>query len=276
MKLSIITICRNNVDELRRTIASVAMQTRTDFEYVVVDGASTDGCRELIASTPRIDRWVSEPDTGIYNAMNKGVRMADGDYVLFLNSGDELASKNVMEHVIPQLGEADFYAGHYLRERGGKPTLRLSPRHMSARFLLEGALMHQATFTRTELLRRQPYDERLRIVADWEFLLRQWLLEGCSYKQIDTVVSIFHKGGASTTSAGIEQRDRERRNVIDSLLTPRQQAAMLGHDPYAYDEYVEQRIHRALAFPPVKRDFKLLCCAFRFLLRDLFRRHRAK
>lgn len=276
MKLTIITICRNNVDELRRTIASVAMQTRTDFEYVVVDGASTDGCRELIASTPRIDRWVSEPDTGIYNAMNKGVRMAGGDYVLFLNSGDELASKDVMEHVIPRLGEADLQTGHYLEHRHGKKELKQSPRNLTAKYLLQGTLMHQATFIRTNLLRERPYDEQRKIVADWEFFVRQWLLGGCSYALLDWVISVFYVGGISTNKKTVAQGEAERQKVMDSMLPHRVQMAILRSDDYAYDKQVEWKIHRALMLSPVKRDLKLLRNAFSFFLRDLFRRHRAK
>lgn len=271
MKLTVITICLNNVDELRRTIRSVTTQAKADFEYVVVDGGSTDGCRELIAGTPGIARWVSEPDAGIYNAMNKGVTLARGEYVLFLNSGDTLAATDVLARAVPRLGEADFLAGDYLIARGHTTERRLSPARMTARFLLEGALMHQATFTRTALLRETPYDERLRIVADWELLLRRWLLDGCTYRHIDTVVCVFQMGGLSTNRRTVARRDEERRTVIDRLLPPRVQAAILHEDGRAYDAYVEQRIHRALALPPVCRDLKLLRNAFRFLLRDVFR-----
>lgn len=276
MKLSIITICLNNREELQRTVASVVGQTCNDYEYIVVDGGSTDGCRELIASTPRIDRWVSEPDTGIYNAMNKGVRMAGGDYVLFLNSGDTLRDRDVLGKVVPRLGKADFYAGHYLTDRGGKTRLLCSPRRLSAKFLLEGALMHQATFTRTALLRATPYDERLRIVADWAFLLEQWLMRGCTYEMMDVVVSVFAMDGVSTNKKTVARRDAERREVMDSLLPARVREALLQRDAPAYDEYVEQNIHRALAMPPVRRDLKLLRNAAKFLLRDLFGKGRTK
>lgn len=274
MKLSIITICLNNREELQRTLSSVTGQTCNDYEYIVVDGGSTDGCRELIASTPRIDRWVSEPDTGIYNAMNKGVRMAGGDYVLFLNSGDTLHDKEVLEKIIPRLGDADFYAGHYLTDRGGKTRRLCSPRRLSAKFLLEGALMHQATFTRTALLRATPYDESLRIVADWAFLLKQWLMRGSTYEMLDVVVSVFAMDGVSTNKKSVIQRDAERRKVMERLLPERIRETLLQRDAPAYDEYVEQNIHRAMAMPPVRRDLKLLRNAVKFLVRDLCSRGR--
>ena len=88
--LSIITVNRNNLAGLTRTIESVLGQTDRDFEYLVIDGASSDGSRELLEQTPGIDYWVSEPDAGIYEAMNKGLARASGEYLQFINSGDRL------------------------------------------------------------------------------------------------------------------------------------------------------------------------------------------
>lgn len=273
MKLTVITICLNNVDELRRTVQSVTTQTPCDFEYVVVDGGSTDGCRELIASTSGITRWVSEPDTGIYNAMNKGVGLARGEYVLFLNSGDTLAAPDVLAHAVPRLGKADLYTGHYLECHHGKTQLRQSPNRLTARFLLEGTLMHQATFIRAALLREMPYNEKNKIVSDWEFFIRQWLLGHCSYALLDMVVSVFYVGGISTNKKTVIQGEAERQAVMDNLLPRRVQEAILRSNDYAYDKNVEWKIYRALALPPLKRDLKLLRNAFSFLLRDLFNRH---
>ena len=110
-KLSIITINRNNAAGLRKTIESVVSQTYTDFEYIIIDGASTDGSVEVIkeyaeATLPCGEGlgerlyWVSEPDKGIYNAMNKGILKAQGEYLLFLNSGDWLVDKDVIKSFI--------------------------------------------------------------------------------------------------------------------------------------------------------------------------------
>lgn len=96
MKLSIITINYNNREGLRKTIESVVAQTTREFEYIVIDGGSTDGSVDVIKEfSDYIDYWVSEPDKGIYNAMNKGVKVAHGDYCQFLNSGDWLYDSNV-------------------------------------------------------------------------------------------------------------------------------------------------------------------------------------
>ena len=107
--VSIITINRNNLVGLRRTIASVLSQTWKEFEYIVIDGDSSDGSDEFIRTKDSlIDKWISEPDTGIYNAMNKGIKMASGEYLLFLNSGDELYSSNILEQNKDDIKEVDL------------------------------------------------------------------------------------------------------------------------------------------------------------------------
>ena len=103
MKLSIVTINRNNAVGLQKTMQSVASQSFRDFEYIIIDGASTDNSVEVIKNLEaEFDhlKWVSEPDTGIYNAMNKGIRMATGEYVQILNSADCLAAEDVIERML--------------------------------------------------------------------------------------------------------------------------------------------------------------------------------
>ena len=123
MKLSIITINYNNAVGLKKTLDSVAAQTYTDFEYIIVDGASTDGSVDIIreyenalASRPSPLashlKWISEPDTGIYNAMNKGIRLAHGEYTLMLNSGDYLVDEQVIEKVLLLLDGTDIIQGN--------------------------------------------------------------------------------------------------------------------------------------------------------------------
>ena len=121
MKLTIITINRNNVVGLEKTMLSVASQTYREFEYVVVDGASTDSSVEVIkrlSSQFAHLKWVSEPDKGIYNAMNKGLRNATGDYIQILNSGDVLAGEDVVERMLSALKEndsPDIFYGNMLK-----------------------------------------------------------------------------------------------------------------------------------------------------------------
>ena len=152
MKLSVITVNYNNLYGLRETIMSVTEQTFRDFEYIIVDGNSTDGSKEYITEK-NTGLWISEPDSGIYNAMNKGVRMAHGEYCLFMNSGDTFYDKNVLQKVLPNLTGGDFYVGHSILNEDGATTLRRTPQKMTAKFLLETSIMHQSTFIRTALLK---------------------------------------------------------------------------------------------------------------------------
>lgn len=118
MRLSIITINYNNSIGLRKTIESVVSQTDNTFEYIIVDGGSSDGSVDIIKQyADKVSQWVSERDGGIYNAMNKGVRMAHGEYIMFLNSGDILYDNNVIGHVLPKL-KADICVGNMASDKG--------------------------------------------------------------------------------------------------------------------------------------------------------------
>lgn len=118
MKLSIITINRNNCAGLSRTMDSVIRQTCKDFEWILIDGASTDGSVDLIRQNKQhITYWVSEPDKGIYNAMNKGLQQAHGEYCLFLNSGDWLAQNSTIAEVLPILS-GDIFVARSLYHNG--------------------------------------------------------------------------------------------------------------------------------------------------------------
>lgn len=272
MKLSIITICLNNLEELKRTVASVLQQTCKEFEYIIIDGGSTDGCKEYIEGLAGVSQWISEPDKGIYNAMNKGIRIAGGEYVLFLNSGDELYNDGVLAEALPLLKGEDFYVGHSMLNRNGKSTLRKTPQQMSVRFLLEDSIMHQATFTRSALLKERPYNEQHKIVSDWEYFLQEWVLHNRSYVPLDIVISTFYLGGISSNEKSARLNDAERKEVIDALLPPRVQAEICNHDAYyLFDEKLEKKIQKALSLPPIQRDIKLLRNAFKFMWKDIWR-----
>ena len=113
MKLSIITVNLNNKDGLQKTIDSVISQTYKDFEWIIIDGGSTDGSKELIENySDYVSYWVSEPDKGIYNAMNKGIKQSHGEYLQFLNSGDIFIEDNTLKQVVSQLVNEDIVFGY--------------------------------------------------------------------------------------------------------------------------------------------------------------------
>lgn len=200
MKLSIITINYNNVEGLRRTIDSVLCQTWRDFEWIFIDGGSTDGSKELIEKTaaecPNVSYWCSEPDKGVYNAQNKGIAHAQGEYLNFMNSGDTFYDENVLMNVSCELRGEDICCGDTLCDDG----LRMdSPYEISGEFFFQKrTLCHQSCFIRTHLQKKFPYDEKYKIVADRKFLIHVFLLNNSSYKKINHIVSIYDTKGYSS------------------------------------------------------------------------------
>lgn len=220
MKLSIITINWNDEAGLRKTIASVMGQTaRKELEYIVIDGASTDGSTQVLEEYgDGIDRWVSEPDSGIYNAMNKGVRMSTGEYLLFLNSGDKLYDSTIVETMLPELQSGDdLVTGKMLYSGKGRYSQADDP--ISLLYLYRGSLPHDATFIRRQLLIDTPYDESLRISSDWKFFVQVIVQQGCTYRIVDHVVSEFDTHGISATNRELCKLEREK--VLKELFPPR-------------------------------------------------------
>ena len=212
MKLSIITINYNNADGLKKTLDSVASQAYTNFEHIIVDGASTDGSVEIIREyeqslasnlSPLAFRlkWISEKDTGIYNAMNKGVRMAQGEYTLMLNSGDYLVDEKVIENVIPLLDGTDIIQGNTIediedsqyRNRGyGKSNIDFCD-------VMDCNFLHQASFIRLKtLIDYGYYDESYKKGADTYFYITSLGLGNASFKYIDLDIANFDLNGISS------------------------------------------------------------------------------
>ena len=229
MLLTIITINRNNAAGLEKTMQSVLSQTRMDFEYVVVDGASTDASVAVIerlapAFGDRL-KWISEPDKGIYNAMNKGIRMATGEYIQILNSGDSLVSPEVVGKMYTALEKADhpsilygnmlkdFPDGHVHRDKGfaGEDITLLG--------MYIGTLNHSPAYIRRSLFDKYGlYDESLKIDSDWKWYLQAIVFgeEKPVYADID--VTLFDMTGISETNTALTKAEREQ--VLKELINP--------------------------------------------------------
>jgi len=252
MKLSIITINWNNREGLEKTLRSVAAQTCRDFEYIVVDGGSTDGSADLLPRPEfRITKWVSEKDSGIYNAMNKGVRMASGEYLLFLNSGDNLYDEGVIAGILPTLFDDDLITGKMLYSGKGRYSQAEEP--LSLLYFYQSSLPHDATFIRRSLLLKTPYDETLRIVSDWKFFVQAVVLQGCSCRIVDNVISEFDTHGISATNRDLCQQEREK--TLSELFPPRVLVDYLrftkggGYQDTDYDKFfVKLRNYKARRF----------------------------
>lgn len=211
VKLTIITINYNNLDGLKKTVESVVNQTDRNFEYIVIDGGSTDGSVDIIKEHETlIDYSVSEKDNGIYNAMNKGIRKATGEYCLFLNSGDYLADKNVIKNVLPLLSGEDYITGSIrcLPSANCKEYIEYPPLKIYGRTLIYFTLTHPSTFIKTNVLKNCPYDETLKIVGDWKQMFESLIMNESTYKPIDILISNYDTQGVSSTNIQLLKEER--------------------------------------------------------------------
>jgi glycosyltransferase involved in cell wall biosynthesis len=220
VKLSIITVNLNNCQGLAETIKSVVSQHYKDYEFLVIDGNSTDGSVEVIRANERnISHWISENDSGIYQAMNKGIRLATGEYLLFLNSGDWLAGNHVLENVFNNQSGSDFISGGIYYYDTDKAEIKWevpAPEKLTAKTLLLGSLSHQATFIKADLFKKYgPYNEELRIVSDWVFFLDTLLAGDCSYQRYPGVVSFFAMDGISCNPKYELARKKEQQKILE-------------------------------------------------------------
>ncbi|MFC0605123.1 glycosyltransferase family 2 protein [Winogradskyella pulchriflava] len=216
-QLSIITINYNNAFGLKKTMESVAVQTWKSFEHIVVDGNSTDESVNIIKSFDYKNlNWVSEPDTGIYNAMNKGIDKASGKYLLFLNSGDVLESTNVLAKVHGYFEKNySVLSGNIIfnEERGAR--LRVHPEKMTFSYLVGNAISHPSTFIKRELFEKYgKYDEDFKIVSDWAFFIKVLGLSNETYMMLPETITIFDVEGVSTQQENLKNIYKERNEVL--------------------------------------------------------------
>ena len=249
MILTVVTINRNNASGLEKTLQSVAAQTFKDFEYIIVDGASTDGSVEIIKkyeSQFAHLKWVSEPDAGIYNAMNKGIRIASGDYIQILNSGDYLASDDVTERMLSALertGHPSILYGNMVkcfpdgRKLGDKS---FAGQEITLLGMYTGTLNHNPTYIRRTLFEKYGYyDESLKIVSDWKWYLQAVVLNGEEPQYVDVDVTLFDMSGVSETNKDLD-RD-ERKKVLEQLFP---KAVLADYEQYAFPLEQIQRLQR--------------------------------
>lgn len=211
-KISIITVNLNNVEGLQRTMDSVFTQTWKEFEYLVIDGGSTDGSKELIEeNTGKVDYWISEPDKGIYNAMNKGIKVSTGEYLLFLNSGDELFNNYVLEENIDAIHTEDLIYFDILLVFNDLTRIHHYPEDLKFTTFMEGAIGHPTTFIHRNLFQKIGfYDESLRIVADWKFFAIAVVKHKCTRKKVKAVLAKFYMDGVSTLNGKVVEEERKK------------------------------------------------------------------
>ncbi|MBR1834159.1 MAG: glycosyltransferase [Bacteroidales bacterium] len=214
---------------------SVVTQSCKEFEYIVIDGASTGGSVEIIkhyaAQFPI--NWVSEPDKGIYNAMNKGIDKAQGEYINFLNSGDALYDRDVVERMLRYVETHDHPAlllgqTHVKRSNGTIEKAPMNSDFTLLRFYVD-SIFHQSTYIRRDLFDKYgAYDERYRIVSDWKWFLQVIPMADVQPVIVDVNVSIFDTTGISETNT--ELNNKERCQVVEEVV-PR--GILENYDRYA-------------------------------------------
>ena len=258
MKLSIITVNKDNAEGLKRTMDSVAAQTCKEFEYIVIDGASIDGgldiVREYRFGIPY--RWVSEHDHGVYEAMNKGLRLAEGSYCLFLNSGDWLYDSSVVEDFINYDCHADIVAGYESVPGRNRMFIPPTQEQLTYDYFVDNVLAHQSTFIRRELLLGYGgYNEEYRIVSDWEFWLKALIQGNATYEVFKRPVAVFDITGISNQERFLAKKREEEQRVLAQIL------------PRVYPNSVELRELRK-----VKKEFDYLKNGdFGWLIKSLIR-----
>lgn len=221
--ISIITINFNNLDGLKRTFHSVMGQSYKSLEYIVIDGNSDDGSKEfLFENADKLNFWVSEPDCGIYHAMNKGIKASNGDYLFFLNSGDYFYSDYVLENISSYLGKADHICGRMFWQNDNDILQEYHYQNVIPNFeyFFNYTIPHQAVFSKRALFYEYNFfDEDLRICADWKFLILTIMKYNCSYVYIDVKVSIRSRGGVSTIPENFTLMESEREKVLQQFFS---------------------------------------------------------
>lgn len=203
--VSIITIVRNDVLGLERTLLSIEQQQYDAAEVVVVDGCSTDGTVDIIHKhESHITKWISEPDDGIYDAMNKGVRMASGEWIIFMNAGDTFASDDVIQRIFSRNWSSfGVLYGDVVKDgciKAAPEKYRLYHRML---------FCHQSSFTRRKLLLATPFDTHHRLSADYKFFVQQYL-SGVKFGYVGFPIANFDTSGVSNTRRSLGLRDNMR------------------------------------------------------------------
>jgi glycosyltransferase involved in cell wall biosynthesis len=224
-KLTIITINFNNLEGLKRTVESVINQSFQDFEYIVIDGDSKDGSASYIKEMKKhFDYWVSEPDRGIYHAMNKGIEVARGEYLLFLNSGDRLFNTGIIAEIFPMMdGDIQLLYGDCMYESTSHSYRTNYPTKLSFQHFFLGGLNHQCVFFhRLLFVNYGGYSEVYKLASDWLFMMKVLFLN-ILYKKINCIVSAVERGGLSSSV----QYTIEREHILKTEFS------------FLYDDYLK-------------------------------------
>ena len=213
-KISVVTITRNDLVNLQKTVESVTSQDYPNLEFIVIDGYSSDGTQDFLhASSTKYTTWISEPDQGIYDAMNKGTQNSSGEWVVFMNAGDTFASKSTITKVFSSVASEKFDL------LGGRCAFVNSQGNTTTEFpnrpideLWKGMpISHQTLFSRRRLLLERPFSLDLKVAADFQFLYNS-VKAGAKLHILDLFIAKTDQDGVSRTNRALSLK--ERKNIV--------------------------------------------------------------
>jgi len=212
-KISIITVCLNEAESIRATCDSICSQSYSDFEWIVIDGGSTDGTLEILREyEDSMDCLISEPDTGIYNAMNKGAVKASGQYLIFMNGGDRFACADALLMASKAPRAQMLYGDVYLGDQSG--DVETYPDVVESGYMLRKMIPHQTTFyERATFEAVGGYDESFKIAGDYDLYARLFEVERISHHHISHPIAIFDLEGVSNSKDFRQLRKRENHRI---------------------------------------------------------------
>ena len=204
--ISVVTICYNAKNDLEKTILSVLSQTYQDIEYIIIDGGSTDGTVDIIHKySERLFYWISEPDKGIYDAMNKGMDRATGSWINFMNAGDTFCDNEVIKNIFGYNDLSDYsviYGDCYVSKLNQLQYLKASS---MKKVHVQMPFCHQSSFIRKTRLR---FSIDLKIAADYQMIYEYYRMNGISsFLYISKPISVFDATGISTTNNNLLQKE---------------------------------------------------------------------
>ncbi len=222
MKVSIITVVKNAVNTLEHTLKSIYSQTYQNIEHIVIDGVSTDGTLDVVEKyKDKISYFISEPDAGLYNAMNKGIKAATGDILFFLNGDDQLYENTTIESIVEAFRKtnADMIYGDLIAVDTKKQTEELQPGNIADKFFwINQCLCHQVIFYKAELFKKYGlYDEKYKIAADYDVNLRCIIKNKAKAVYVPEVISKFTVGGLGHQNK--ETYDREQKEIAKKYFS---------------------------------------------------------